>query len=58
LLQAGLKQLGVPLPHSTLSKGVPDGIFGNETVAALKRFQEAHKLKADGIAGKDTIWLQ
>jgi hypothetical protein len=30
LLQAGLKQLGFSLPHSSLAKGIPDGIFGKK----------------------------
>ncbi|MFD8595929.1 peptidoglycan-binding protein [Kitasatospora sp. NPDC059646] len=31
-----------------------DGIFGPKTAAALRDFQRAHGLKADGIAGSDT----
>lgn len=31
-----------------------DGIFGAETRSALVRFQEAHRLSADGVAGRRT----
>lgn len=34
-------------------KGV-DGIIGANTVTAVKAFQKAYKLKADGLAGKNT----
>jgi len=32
-----------------------DGVFGNGTVEALKKFQKANKLEADGIAGPETL---
>lgn len=59
LLQGGLIQLGFPLPYSTLSQGVPDGIFGDDTRRGVTKFQEKHKavLKVDGVAGKNTIEL-
>jgi len=34
--------------------GVEDGIFGKNTEKAVKDYQEAHGLKADGIIGKNT----
>lgn len=32
-----------------------DGIFGDKTHAAVKQFQQKHRLSADGIAGKETF---
>jgi hypothetical protein len=57
LLQGGLIQLGFKLPYSTLAKGVPDAIFGDETFKVLRQFQERHKsqLVVDGIAGRNTV---
>ena len=34
--------------------GSLDGCFGTKTKAALKRYQAAHGLEADGIFGKNT----
>lgn len=34
---------------------IADGSFGSKTKAAVKAFQKKKRLKADGIAGKDTI---
>lgn len=48
-LQALLAGAGFPLP-----KFGADGVFGAETLAAVKAFQASHGLKADGIAGPDT----
>lgn len=31
-----------------------DGVFGDKTLAAVKAFQKAYKMKADGKIGKDT----
>lgn len=36
-------------------RGTADGIFGNKTAAAVKAFQTASKLTADGIAGRKTL---
>lgn len=47
-LQQKLTQLGYQL-------GKADGIFGEKTEAAVKRFQQNRGLKVDGIAGEKTI---
>lgn len=36
-------------------EGSPDGIYGNGTTAAVKKFQKKYGLKADGIAGNRTM---
>ena len=35
--------------------GKADGIFGTQTATAVSTFQRAHNLKADGLAGKQTL---
>lgn len=56
VFQAGLLQLGYKLPISTRRlKGVPDGIYGDETFAVVKQFQHDHHLQKDGLAGRQTI---
>lgn len=47
LVQAALTGLGY-------NAGAADGIFGDNTASAVKRFQAAHGLAADGIVGRDT----
>lgn len=55
-MQRGLIELGYPLPKSTHNGAKPpDGIYGSETGAALKRFQQDQKLVVDGIAGMNTL---
>ena len=48
-IQWALKKLG----YSIGSSGV-DGIFGNDTLKAVKKFQRNSKISADGIVGKNT----
>lgn len=48
-LQEKLKKLGYDIG----SYGV-DGDFGNDTYKAVKKFQEDHKLKVDGVVGNNT----
>ena len=47
-LQRALAQLGY-------SPGSVDGDYGPSTVAAVKRFQQASKLTADGVVGPATL---
>ena len=48
-VQWALKKLG----YSIGSSGV-DGVFGNDTLKAVKKFQRNSKISADGIVGKNT----
>ncbi len=48
-LQKALKEQGY-------DPGQLDGIYGKKTARAVKRFQKANGLKADGIAGKRTFF--
>ena len=47
-------QLALVVAGFTLPRYGVDGDFGKETLAALKAFQAAHGLKADGICGPKT----
>jgi peptidoglycan hydrolase-like protein with peptidoglycan-binding domain len=55
LFQAGLIQVGIPLPGSMGGGGVPDGDFGAETEQAVKAFQTRSSLEPDGAVGKKTL---
>ncbi len=48
--------LQLALIRSGFLSGEPDGIFGNKTEDALKRFQSAFGLTSDGIAGEKTFY--
>jgi len=48
VMQVRLKELGY-------LTGNVDGIFGNETLRAVERFQSYNNLKVDGIAGRNTL---
>ena len=50
VLQRRLGDIGI-------DAGIPDGIFGKLTTRAVKRYQRAHNLKADGIVGPST-WVK
>lgn len=54
VIQAALLQLGAKMPK-TSAHGSADGIYGHETIKAIKDFQTAHKLKVDGLLGKQTL---
>lgn len=57
LVQMALLDLGHLMPASTTNANYsPDGIFGDETMQAVKKFQREHPpLVDDGIVGKKTI---
>jgi peptidoglycan hydrolase-like protein with peptidoglycan-binding domain len=57
LVQMALLDLGINMPVSTGNpNNSPDGIFGEETKAAVKKFQkDSGVLKDDGIVGQKTI---
>ncbi len=52
-LQFGLKELGF-FPPKSLTKCKFDGLLGPCTNGAIKNFQSAYELKADGVAGAKT----
>lgn len=52
---AGVKKLQENLNKLNYNCGTPDGTFGMETENALKKFQKANKLTADGLAGSATL---
>lgn len=52
---AAVKQLQRVLRSVGFSPGKIDGSYGPSTQDAVKRFQQAHSLTADGIAGSKTL---
>jgi peptidoglycan hydrolase-like protein with peptidoglycan-binding domain len=50
-----VKELQRQLHRLGLEPGMVDGRYGPLTTQAVKRFQEAHNLPADGIADPDTL---
>jgi peptidoglycan hydrolase-like protein with peptidoglycan-binding domain len=55
-VQLALISLNLPMPKSAHNyKALPDGIFGQETLAAVKTFQRDNGLVPDGIVGKHTM---
>ena len=50
-----VKYLQMNLNGTGYSCGSVDGIYGKNTVSAVKAFQKAYKLETDGIAGKNTL---
>lgn len=57
LVQMALLDLGYSLPVSTAKANYsPDGIYGEETRQAVKKFQkDSGTLKDDGVVGQETI---
>ena len=56
ILQQALIDLGFPMPKSIHLYGSPDGIYGNETVKTVRKFQIANRpLSRDGVVGKNTM---
>ena len=51
-----VKELQQALKDQGYDPGQIDGVFGKKTERAVKRFQKACGLKADGIAGKNTYF--
>ena len=51
-----VRELQRTLKEQGYDPGQIDGIFGKKTERAVKRFQKASGLKADGIAGKRTFF--
>ncbi|MBU1928439.1 MAG: peptidoglycan-binding protein [Candidatus Omnitrophica bacterium] len=50
------KDIQTALKNSGFYKGVIDGSIGSETKEAIKKFQEANNLTADGVVGSRT-WV-
>lgn len=55
LIGSDVKLIQQKLKELDFLKGKADGIFGQATLKALKAYQSANGLTADGIAGKKTI---
>ncbi|MBQ1564899.1 MAG: peptidoglycan-binding protein [Clostridia bacterium] len=51
-----VRELQRTLKEQGYDPGQIDGIFGKKTERAVKRFQKASGLKADGIAGRRTFF--
>lgn len=54
-LRLSAKQIQTALKNSGFYKGQIDGKLGPQTKEAIKAFQKANGLKADGIVGKRTL---
>ena len=50
-----VRQIQTKLKNWGYYKGSVDGIYGSQTVAAVKSFQKKNGLKVDGIAGSRTL---
>lgn len=54
-LQKALIDLKFPMPISIRRRGTPDGIYGTETTATVRKFQQKYGLKVDGVVGRNTM---
>lgn len=52
---AAVKKLQRALTQAGYSPGTIDGSYGSATTQAVSRFQTAHQLTADGVAGPQTL---
>lgn len=52
---AAVTKLQRALAQAGYSPGTIDGSYGNATTQAVSRFQQAHALAADGVAGPQTL---
>lgn len=56
IVQQALIDLGYPMPKTVAAFGTPDGIYGKETKAKVRKFQEDEKLPDwDGIVGQQSL---
>ena len=55
-MQDAFVDIGFSMPITTAhGSKMADGIWGNETAATVRQFQQQQGLSADGIAGRDTL---
>ena len=54
ILQQALVDLGNPMPRSEKDDDF-DGIYGPETTATVRRYQQDRALVPDGVAGRQTL---
>ncbi len=57
ILQQALLDLGYEMPDTTKKTGEPDGLYGGETAAAVKKFEDDQNLKIhdSGVAGREVL---
>ena len=52
--QLSVRQIQTALKNAGFYNGPSDGKLGTQTKSAIKKFQKAHGLTADGVIGKST----
>lgn len=56
LIQQSMIDLGIdPMAVSTRKYGTVDGIYGGETVQAVRKYQRGKRLGDDGVVGRNTM---